>query len=124
MDDKLLYCGDENQTNCSFLSFICPFFFLLLFHTLNSISQFLITRMLKICITVFSTPIQAMLFKLGRHMNIDLLLCVIENQDPGSYFSLLIKSSTISWLPSFDIYYSFYIYCIARASQRDYSQIF
>ena len=35
MDNELLYCGDDNQAHYSFPSYICPFFFLFVFHTLK-----------------------------------------------------------------------------------------
>ena len=44
-----------------------------------------------------------MMYKLGRHMSNDLLR-VIDNQDPGFYFSLLVKSETISWLAGFKFF--------------------
>ena len=79
--------------------------------------EFHIARMLKMCVIIFSATIQATLFKLGR-----LAVNVIENQDPGFKFSLLIKPRTICWLADFDIYYSFLHDCITKAAQRAYSQ--
>ena len=71
-------------------------------------SQFHIVRLMKYYVTIFSATFQAMLFKLGKRMNKNLLY-VLEKQDPGSCFPLHIKSGTFCWLSDLIIYCCFYL---------------
>ena len=100
MLNDLLCHGIEMWAYIFFSSFVYPFFFLSLFLTL------------KVCVKVgIQGAFQSRIFKLGKHMNSELILCEIKNKYHCFcllFFPSYVFSGPVFWLVRFDIYFSFY----------------